>query len=79
MTEVKQVFQQGDSWVCDNANCGANIIVVASSELDYGHGPRCTCGSSMTNPYVAPSVRKLASYEASMVLQKLGLLGKTKS
>jgi hypothetical protein len=76
---VEQVFQQGDSWVCDNANCGAKIIVVAGSKLDYGHGPRCTCGSSMIKPYVAPSVRKLASDEARIVLQKLGLLGKTKS
>ena len=76
---VEQAFQQGDGWVCNDANCRAEIIVVTRSELPGGSEPRCTCGSSMSKPYVAPSVRKLDSDGADVILQKLELLRQRKS
>lgn len=71
-------FQQGDSWICNNSNCRAEIIVVTSSELHDGLGPRCACGSSMTRPQVAPHVRNVNYQEASAVLRKLDLLRQIK-
>jgi hypothetical protein len=77
---VKQAFEQGDSWVCDNANCGAEMVVMTRSELTGGSSkPRCTCGSTMSKSYVAPGVRKLDSHGADIILQKLELLRQRKS
>jgi hypothetical protein len=44
-------LQERDSWICQNAACGAEIIVVTGSELHDGTSPRCSCGSVMEKSY----------------------------
>lgn len=61
--------QRGDRWICQNATCEAEIVVVAPSPLKEGTNFRCCCGSDMTKSYSAPTVRKLDPDEAEVFLQ----------
>jgi len=51
-------FSKGERWCCQNDACGAELLVVVSSELE-GENPRCSCGSVMKKPYTSPTLKKL--------------------
>lgn len=59
-TTLNVIFQRGERWICQNSNCGAEIIVVASSGVRDGTSPRCTCGSNFSNLDIAPPGLQLA-------------------
>src|SRR3981081_3567653 len=63
-------LQERDHWICQNTACSAEVIVVASSRLNEGSNPRCSCGSVMKKPYVVPLLRNLERAEAEMVFER---------
>ena len=50
-------LQKGQRWQCESRYCGSEFQVVASSEVECGINPRCTCGSMMQKISVAPQVK----------------------
>jgi hypothetical protein len=50
-------LQKGQLWQCESRYCGSEFQVVASSEVECGINPRCTCGSMMRKIPVAPQVK----------------------
>jgi hypothetical protein len=50
-------LQKGQRWQCESRYCGSEFHVVASSEVECGINPRCSCGSKMQKISVAPQVK----------------------
>jgi hypothetical protein len=50
-------LEKGQRWLCESRYCGCEIQVVASSEVEEGMNPRCSCGSVMKKLHVAPQVK----------------------
>jgi hypothetical protein len=50
-------LQKGQRWQCESHYCGSEIQVLASSEVECGINPRCSCGSMMKKIQVAPQVK----------------------
>jgi hypothetical protein len=50
-------MRNGERWECQNRACGCEILVLATSELENGANPRCSCGSLMKKPYVKPEFK----------------------
>ena len=65
--------EQGDRWICQNPACGAEVMVIAPSQLKEESNLRCRCGSDMGRSYSAPTVRKLEAGAAEELLQDPGL------
>lgn len=65
--------EQGDRWTCQNPACGAEVMVIAPSQLKEESNLRCRCGSDMGRSYSAPTVRKLEAGAAEELLQDPGL------
>ena len=65
--------ERGDRWICPNPGCGAEVMVIAPSQLNEEANLRCRCGSDMGRSYSAPTVRKLEAGEAEELLQDPGL------
>ncbi len=61
--------ERGDRWICQNPGCGAEVMVIAPSQLKEESNLRCRCGADMSRSYSAPTVRKLAAIEAEELLQ----------
>jgi hypothetical protein len=57
-------LQNGDRWICQNADCRCEIVVVKSSGLKTGSNPICSCGSTMKKPYTTPELKELRPDEA---------------
>jgi hypothetical protein len=47
---------KGERWCCENDACGAELLVLVSSNLG-GDDLRCCCGSRMKRPSVRPSLK----------------------
>ncbi len=47
-------IRKGERWRCQSRICQAEILVLASSELQDGTNPRCSCGQIMKKPYTRP-------------------------
>jgi hypothetical protein len=58
-------LQKGQLWQCESRYCGSEFQVVASSEVECGINPRCSCGSMMKKIFVTPQVK--ASEEVTAV------------
>jgi hypothetical protein len=56
-------LQKGQRWQCESHYCGSEIQVLASSEVECGINPRCSCGSMMKKIPVAPRVKSCAPAE----------------
>jgi hypothetical protein len=65
--------ERGDRWICQNPGCGAEVMVIAPSQLKEEANLRCRCGGDMGRSYSAPTVRKLEAGEAEELLQDPGL------
>jgi len=52
-------LQKGHRWQCESRYCGSEFQVVASSEVECGINPRCSCGSMMKRVSVAPQVKPI--------------------
>jgi hypothetical protein len=65
--------ERGDRWICQNPRCGAEVMVIAPSQLKEQSNLRCRCGGDMARSYNAPTVRKLEAGEAEELLQDPGL------
>jgi|HubBroStandDraft_6_1064221.scaffolds.fasta_scaffold1154824_2 hypothetical protein len=50
-------LQKGQRWQCESRYCGSEFQVVASSEVECGINPRCSCGSMMQKISVAAQVK----------------------
>ena len=50
-------LQKGQRWQCESRYCGSEFQVVASSEVECGINPRCSCGSMMQKVTVAPHLK----------------------
>jgi hypothetical protein len=50
-------LQKGQRWQCESRYCGSEFQVVASSEVECGINPRCSCGSMMQKISVASQVQ----------------------
>jgi hypothetical protein len=50
-------LQKGQRWQCESRYCGSEFQVVASSEVECGINPRCSCGSMMTRIFIAPQMK----------------------
>lgn len=61
--------ERGDRWICQNSGCGAEVMVIAPSQLKEESKLRCCCGGDMGRSYSAPTVRKLEDGEAEELLQ----------
>lgn len=55
--------ERGDRWICQNPGCGAEVMVIAPSQLKEESNLRCRCGADMGRSYSAPAVRKLQAGE----------------
>lgn len=64
--------ERGDRWICQNPGCGAEVMVIAPSQLKEESNLRCHCGSDMGRSYSAPTVRKLETGEAEELLHDPG-------
>jgi hypothetical protein len=63
-------IQKGEQWHCINPACNGEVLVTASSELEGGVNPRCSCGSVMKQPYSRPSLKTYpATLEARQRVQ----------
>jgi hypothetical protein len=51
-------LQNGQRWQCESRYCGSEIQVLASSQVECGINPRCSCGSMMKRLHVAPEVNR---------------------
>jgi hypothetical protein len=58
-------LQKGQRWQCESRYCGSEFQVVASSEVECGINPRCSCGSMMQKISVAPQVKPSQSAVAA--------------
>jgi hypothetical protein len=58
-------LQKGQRWQCESRYCGCEFQVVASSEVECGINPRCSCGSMMKKIFVAPQVKPSHSVAAA--------------
>lgn len=61
--------ERGDRWICQDPGCGAEVMVLAPSQLKAEANLRCCCGGDMGRSYSAPTVRKLKAGEAEELLQ----------
>jgi hypothetical protein len=52
------MMRLGDSWLCSNDGCRAQISVQVSGRID-GVNPRCSCGFVMKKTYSSPTFRYL--------------------
>jgi hypothetical protein len=50
-------FQRDQHWVCQNLNCGPEIIVRVGSKLKDEGKPRCTCGSVMISSLIGEALK----------------------
>ncbi len=50
-------LQKGQRWQCESRYCGSEFEVLASSEVECGINPRCSCGSTMKRIAVVPQVK----------------------
>jgi hypothetical protein len=50
-------LQKGQRWQCESRYCGCEFEVLASSEVECGINPRCSCGSTMKRISVVPQVK----------------------
>jgi hypothetical protein len=50
-------LQKGQRWQCESRYCGSEFEVLASSEVECGINPRCSCGSAMKRVSVVPRVK----------------------
>jgi hypothetical protein len=50
-------LQKGQRWQCESRYCGSEFEVLASSEVECGINPRCSCGSAMKRVSVVPQVK----------------------
>ena len=50
-------LEKGQRWQCESRYCGSEFQVVASSEVECGINPRCSCGSMMHKISVASQVK----------------------
>jgi len=48
---------KGQRWQCESRYCGCEIEVLASSEVEEGMNPRCSCGTMMKKAYVQLEVK----------------------
>jgi hypothetical protein len=60
-------LQKGQRWQCESRYCGSEFQVVASSEVECGINPRCSCGSMMRKISVAPQVKPSQAATAAPV------------
>jgi hypothetical protein len=44
---------------CTNRDCGSEILVTKTGEIEGLATPRCCCGGEMKKPYQSPKVRKI--------------------
>jgi hypothetical protein len=64
-------IRKEERWRCQNPFCAGEILVMSSSELEGGTNPRCSCGSLMKMPYVAPVLRSFPATEQARLLLDL--------
>ena len=63
-------IRKGEQWNCINPACNGEVFVIASSELEGGVNPRCSCGSVMKQPYLRPALKTYpATQEARQRVQ----------
>jgi hypothetical protein len=48
--------QKGQRWQCESRYCGSEFQVLASSQVECGINPRCSCGNMMKRIYVTPEL-----------------------
>ena len=60
-------LQKGQRWQCESRYCGSEFQVVASSEVECGINPRCSCGSTMKKIFVTPHVKASEAAAAGRV------------
>jgi hypothetical protein len=57
-------MQVGERWICSNAACRCELVVMRSGRTGEGANPRCFCGSRMKKRYTAPVFREIRQDEA---------------
>ena len=58
------VMKVGERWICSDAECRCELVVVRSGRTGEGANPRCFCGSRMKKRYTAPAFREIREDEA---------------
>jgi len=63
-------MQAGERWICSNASCRCECVVVLSASTSEGTNPRCSCGFPMKKRYTAPVIREAREEEFRDVPEK---------
>jgi len=54
---------KGQQFVCQNPQCGCEMVVTKASLIEATSNPRCGCGVEMKKRYVKPAVTTLQMAE----------------
>lgn len=63
-------MQVGERWICCNAECRCELVVVRSGRTGEGANPRCFCGSRMKKCYKTPAFREIRQDEAKNLYER---------
>jgi len=63
-------MREGERWICSNAKCRCEVLVLFSVGAEGGTNPKCYCGFPMKKSYTAPKVRIVDEDEAKVLHEK---------
>jgi len=68
-------LQKGQRWKCEYRYCGCEIEILASSEVECGINPRCSCGGVMKKIYLTPEVKPGEALAAETTVRRKAASG----
>ncbi len=68
-------LQKGQRWLCEYRYCGCEIQILASSEVECGINPRCSCGGVMKKIYVTPEAKPCEALAAVTTVRRKAASG----
>jgi len=64
-------MQEGEHWICSNADCRCEVLVTAGAGSKEGRNPTCSCGFAMRKRYSAPIFTAIPSPGRANDIQEL--------
>ena len=66
-------MQEGEHWICSNADCRCEVVVAASAGSKKGSNPTCSCGFAMRKRYSAPIFTAIPEDRANDIQELISL------
>ena len=65
------MMQEGEHWICSNADCRCEVVVTAGAGSKEGRNPTCSCGFAMRKRYSAPIFTAIPERDRANGIQEL--------